>query len=529
MRESLVGEERLRAVVSNLPVVLFAYDRDGICTLSEGELLERLGLTPGQVVGQSFYDIYGDNPEIVEALRGTLSGAAVATIAQVAGVAYETYFRPLRDADGTVAGGMGVAIDVTQRVEAEEALRGSEAITRGLLDAIPDQMFRLSADGVLLSAKTGRDAGSGWAPSVLLGRKLEEVFPEPMAGLLAHGLQAALAGRERQELEYRLPDDGRERHYEAQVIPTIEDQALAIVRDVTERKRLELELRHAQKLEAIGRLSSGIAHEINTPIQFIGDNVRFLAEAFDDLWRLRDSYRRVLETVAGADPGALEEAARAEAAVDLDFLRDEVPSAVRQTLDGVDRVATIVGAMKSFGHPTAEGQAPADLDRALRDTITVAGTEFRLVADVETSFGPLPPVVCHIGDLNQVFLNLLVNAAHAIADVVAERGGRGCIRVVTRQDDKHAVIEIADTGTGIPAAIRHRVFDPFFTTKEVGKGTGQGLGLARAIVVDKHDGSIDFSGEEGVGTTFVLRLPIAGFPAPGAPAEDPQAVAGGGP
>jgi len=511
-----VGEERLRAVVSNLPVVLFAFDRDGLCTLSEGELLGGLGLAPGEVVGQSFYDIYGDNPEIVEALRGALAGEAVATIAQVAGVAYETYFRPVRDADGTVAGGMGVAIDVTQRVQAEEALRRSEAITRGLLDAIPDQMFRLSGGGVLLSAKGTRDGGPGPAPSTLLGRTLEDVFPEPMAGQLAHGLHAALESRERQELEYRLPEEGRERHYEAQVIPTVEDQALAIVRDVTERKLLELELRQAQKLEAIGRLSSGIAHEINTPIQFIGDNVRFLAEAFGDLWRLREVYRRFVETVAVADPDAVDDVTRAEAAVDLAFLGEEVPSAVRQTLDGIDRVSTIVQAMKAFGHPQSEGQEPADLNRALRDTITVAGAEFRLVADVRTSLGPLPPVVCHVGDLNQVFLNLLVNAAHAVADVVAERGGRGRIDVASRHEGEDAVIEIADTGGGVPAAIRHRLFDPFFTTKQVGRGTGQGLAMAHAVVVDKHGGSIDFLTREGVGTTFVVRVPVAGSgrPAP---------------
>jgi PAS domain S-box-containing protein len=503
--------EQLRAVVSNLPMVLFAYDRDGICTLSEGELLGPLGLTPGQVVGLSFYDIYGDNAEIVRGLRRALSGEAFATMAQVAGIAFETYFRPVRDGDGQVQGGMGVAIDVTQRVQAEEALRRSEATTKGLLDAIPDRMVWLSREGVLMSVRAAQDEDAAPLPSALLGRTVEEAFPAPMAGELRAGLRAALATRQLQELAYQLREDGRERFYEVQVIPTIDDQVLAIIRDVTGRKRLEIELRHAQKLEAIGRLASGIAHEINTPIQFVGDNARFLSDAFQDLWGLLGAHQRFADEVdRSGDRTGVEGLREAAAAADLDFLRAEVPLAVQQTLEGVERVATIVQAMRSFAHPSSAEQAPADLNRALRDTITVASSELRLVADVRTDLGPLPPVTCHLGDLNQVFLNLLVNAAQAIAEVVAERGGRGCIEVRTWQEGDEVVIAFADDGPGVPTAIRHRLFDPFFTTKEVGKGTGQGLGLARAVVVDKHRGSVDFETEEGVGTTFFVRLPVGG-------------------
>jgi signal transduction histidine kinase len=271
--------------------------------------------------------------------------------------------------------------------------------------------------------------------------------------------------------------------------------SLVLARRADRRRRaLELELRRAQKLESVGQLAAGVAHEINTPIQFVGDNLRFLHDAFGEL----------LEAVRPA-PGAQPPA---EAGMDVEFLAQEVPLAVAQALEGVERVATIVRAMKAFGHPTEAGQRANDLNEALRNTITVARNELKYAAEVQTDLADLPPVVCNLGDLNQVFLNLLVNAAHAIAEVVAE-GERGRITVRTRPAGPDVVIVVEDTGGGIPEAVRERVFDPFFTTKEVGRGTGQGLALARTII-EQHRGSIEFETEVGRGTTFTIRLPVAG-------------------
>jgi PAS domain S-box-containing protein len=280
-------------------------------------------------------------------------------------------------------------------------------------------------------------------------------------------------------------------------------------RDVSERHRLELELRHAQKLESVGRLAAGIAHEINTPIQFVGDNVRFLDTAFTDLERLLAAYRELVSTArANGDIEApvrkLDEVATE---IDIDFVMEEVPVAVAQTLEGISRVAHIVRAMKAFGHPGTEEKGRADLNEAIKNTVVVANNEIKYTADVETDLGDLPLVHCHLGDINQVVLNLVVNAAHAIG--AADRG-RGTIRISTRLDGEQAVIEVADTGTGVPPEIADKLFDPFFTTKEVGTGTGQGLALVRTLVADRHGGSIDFTSTVGAGTVFTVRLPVGG-------------------
>ena len=274
----------------------------------------------------------------------------------------------------------------------------------------------------------------------------------------------------------------------------------------------EIEQRHKVKLEAVGRLAAGIAHEINTPIQFIGDNLYFLLEAFAITDRLITTYREALHSTAEnwVERRALLEDAEREA--DFAFLQSEVPNALRQARDGVERVATIVRAMKAFGHPDQGEPEPVDLNQILSDTLVVARNELKYVADTVTDLGDLPLVVCFPGDVNQVVLNLLVNAAHAIADRVGDSGERGTITVTTTVDGGDVMVSVADDGAGIPEEIRRRVFDPFFTTKEVGRGTGQGLALARAVIVDRHGGDLRFTSEMGRGTTFTLRLPVAGRP-----------------
>jgi signal transduction histidine kinase len=264
--------------------------------------------------------------------------------------------------------------------------------------------------------------------------------------------------------------------------------------DITERKRLERQLAQAQKLESIGQLAAGIAHEINTPIQYIGDNARFLQDALSDL-------HRVIAAQGQPDASAGD--------VDLEYLQQETPKAIQQLLEGVSQVARIVRAMKEFSHPGATEKLPVDLNRAIESTLVVSRNEWKYVADVETDLArDLPQVPCLAGEINQVLLNLIVNAAHAIDDVVKTTGGKGRITVSTRRDGDWAEIRVADTGCGIPEAIRSRIFDPFFTTKDVGKGSGQGLSIAHTVIVRNHGGTIQFFSEMGSGTTFVVRLPL---------------------
>jgi len=291
------------------------------------------------------------------------------------------------------------------------------------------------------------------------------------------------------------------------------DANASLQAEMTARLQVETDLRQAHKLESVGRLASGVAHEINTPIQFVNDSVHFLQDATKDLMTVIGYLREVEASVLAGAPSreAAEAAATAAGEADLDYLVEHMPKAIDRALDGLNRVATIVRSMKEFAHPDTVEMAPIDLNRAVESTLVIARNEYKYVAEVETDFGPLPPVRCHAGDVNQAVLNIVVNAAHAIADVVAGTNARGRITVRTRlEPDDVVVVSIADTGAGIPEAIRDRIFDPFFTTKEVGRGTGQGLAIARTVIVDRHHGELTFESEVGRGTTCFLRLPVHG-------------------
>ena len=282
----------------------------------------------------------------------------------------------------------------------------------------------------------------------------------------------------------------------------------AFARDIRERRQLESQLRHAQKLEGIGQLAAGIAHEINTPTQFVTDNLTFLRDSWNSTFELLERYRSAVREAPDRLPaGAAEALERAEQSCDLSFIASEVPRAIDQSLDGAHRVARIVRAMKEFSHPDSAEKTATNLNKAIESTVTVARNEWKYVSELVTEFdAALPPVVCYPGDINQVVLNLIVNAAHAIKEKIKE-GEKGQITVRTRMLDGCVEVSVSDTGSGIAEAIRGRVFDPFFTTKEVGKGTGQGLALAYAVVVKKHGGRIWFETKVGEGTTFFITLP----------------------
>jgi signal transduction histidine kinase/HAMP domain-containing protein len=280
--------------------------------------------------------------------------------------------------------------------------------------------------------------------------------------------------------------------------------------DITEMRRAGREQAAAQKLASVGRLAAGVAHEINTPVQFVSDNVQFLRTSMTDLSTVVRAHRELQETVnAGGDvSAAARRAADIEKQVDLEYILENVPPAVDSSIDGLGRISTIVRSMKEFAHPDQAQKTFADINNAIRSTLVIAHNEYKYVADIDTQYGDLPPVQCHLGEINQVVLNLLVNASHAIADAIKDGPGRGKLTVGTRLDGDMVEISIADTGAGIPEAIRDRIFDPFFTTKEVGKGTGQGLALAHNVIVVKHGGTLRFETECEKGTTFFIRLPV---------------------
>lgn len=293
----------------------------------------------------------------------------------------------------------------------------------------------------------------------------------------------------------------------------------ALEREVRERiradqeaRKLETELRQAQKLESIGQLAAGIAHEINTPVQFVSDSVHFARDAVKDVTALLAEYQGLYGATAPGPTSAASLAAVTALAeeTDVEYLLANLPKALDRSLEGLDRVTTIVRSLKDFAHPETGEKAPADINQGIQSTLTIARNEYKYVAELETDFGTLPAVACFLGSVNQAVLNIVVNAAHAIGDVVNGTDAKGRIVVRTRVDGDFVVISISDTGGGIPEGIRERIFDPFFTTKEVGKGTGQGLAIARSVVVEKHGGELTFETVMGKGTTFLLRLPIAG-------------------
>lgn len=412
-----------------------------------------------------------------------------------------------------------VARNITQQLQAEQAFQKAHQRTMQLLGAIPSLLIGLDINTTIVWWNTTAERLLGCAASEVIGQPLSACGIPWDGGTILQGLATCQAIGEPVRLDdiaFQRPDGSKgSLGIGISLVSARKDEELCFLlmgQDITRRRQLESQLGRAQKLEAIGQLAAGIAHEINTPTQYIGDNIRFLQAAFSDLTTLLAQYEALRQGAStGQLPAPLLERIEAAAArVDVVYLLEEIPQAIQQTVEGVERVAKIVQAMKDFSHPGTGHKTPIDLNRAIESTITVARNEWKYIADMVLDLEPfLPPVPCFLGELNQVVLNLIVNAAHAIGDI-ADSGGavHGRITVSTRQEGDWVILCIADTGPGIPEAIRDKIFDPFFTTKDVGKGTGQGLAIAYDVVVQKHGGTLTFDTVEGQGTTFIIRLPL---------------------
>jgi len=429
-----------------------------------------------------------------------------------------TYY-PYHNADGLVTHIVVVSRDVTAQKQAEAALNEASARNEQLLASIPSILITVNSDDEITHLNKPAETVLGVSAKDVVGKPLLdcgipwdwfELLP-----LIKEGRQG-MKSTSLNDVKYtRL--DGKECFLNITVNPFVGESnkqagILIIGRDFTKRKILESQLSQAQKLESIEQLSAGVAHEINTPTQYVGDNIRFLQEAFTDMSDLLGHYDDLLAAAKAnkVKPELITQIEEAQDDADVEFLVEEIPAAIEQSLEGVERVSGIVRAMKEFSHPGVEQKTAIDINKAIESTITVARNEWKYVAEMKTEFDTsLPPVPCLPSEFNQAILNMIINATHAIDDIPGDGNGtKGTITVQTRRDDTWVEISIADTGTGIPEAARSKIFDHFFTTKEVGKGTGQGLSIAHGVIVDKHGGTINFESETNKGTTFFIRLPL---------------------
>lgn len=417
---------------------------------------------------------------------------------------------------------LGSLVDIEEQKRAEQLLQKMHSELEQLVSSISSIIICLSAEDVVARANDAAADLLGLSKKELLGRRVGECEIRWDVRRVLEGLERCRRTRaivRLDDLRFVRPNGkdgllGLTLHPSA---PAAEDGSIIILgADITEKKAMETQLMQALKLESIGQLAAGIAHEINTPIQYVGDNLHFLEAAFSDLTVLMERHQELAAAVASLPSGevprhvsaALEEVERAHSQVDLAFLKGEIPPAIKQALEGVERVAKIVASMKMLSHPGLKERSPFDIQEAIESAATVCRNEWKYVAELSTVFDPeLKTIHGFPGEFNQVILNLIVNAAHAIGSAV-KQGEKGRITVTTKKDGDWAEISVADTGCGIPENIRTRIFDPFFTTKDVGKGTGQGLAIAHSVITEKHGGRIWFESETGKGTTFRIRIPI---------------------
>ena len=542
---------RYQLILDSAGEGIIGLDEDGIVSFANQTAHGLLRYEPGQLIGHSFISsvqICDDHQETVlsvytdgvaqhvtnqsfRRIDGTImpvdffaapvlqdhriSGAVVVFQDATLRVQYETAMATIQqDLERLVAERtQQLSREVEIRSRTESALRESRARMKGITDCLLEGVLVVNGGGDIMFANPA-------ARSMLCPGCDDEMEGLPMDQFLYLGQETPTYFNQspwrkviKQQQGARNDDaqfttaDGRVLTVAYACSPLVVEggtaAAVILFRDIKELKDAQWDAMQASRLASVGQLAAGIAHEINTPTQYIGDNLRFLQDSFQSIKKLLDGLVPLLDQ----DIPSLSSVKACFQDEDLPYLIDEIPAALAQSQEGVDQVRRIVLSMKEFSHPGTSHKVVADINRAVESTLTVCRNTWKQVATVETRFAPdLPQILCFPSELNQVFLNLIINATHAIE--ASGKGGLGVITVSTQVSGEWLEVHIQDTGTGIPAAIRDRIFDPFFTTKAVGKGTGQGLAISRDVVLNKHGGRLDFETTEGVGTTFIVRLPV---------------------
>jgi two-component system, NtrC family, sensor kinase len=501
-----IGFTILQTIIESLPHIVFWKDERRVYRGCNAAFVRSLGLPSAEaVVGRTDAELPWAREfraEIANADAAVLSGrrryvdepredAVFGTPRPVL-----TSLLPLFQADGSIGGIIGVVTDISELRRTQEALAQTERRWELALKSSGAGVWEIDMQTGDVYRSPRICAMLGYGPdevdATVTGLN-DLVHPQDLATAVAVRDRVESGETDHIEMEYRLRcKDGSYRSIlsrgavlgrDASGMPT---RLVGTFTDITDQYADRDRAAQARKLESIGSLAAGVAHEINTPLQFVSDSVEFLRGGFDD----------ILRATAGQGDLAVE------------ALRHEIPRALDLVQEGIMRIAEIVRAMREFSHPDSRTKEAASVADLLRTALAVARHEYRQVADIRTEFAELPPFACHAGELSQVFVNLLVNAAHAIIEASPDGSRRGLITVRTRQEGAAIVVEIEDTGCGIPAGIVDRIFDPFFTTKPIGRGTGQGLSLARNVVEQRHAGRITVDSQVGRGTLMRIVLPF---------------------
>jgi PAS domain S-box-containing protein len=526
-------EETLQLLLDSTAEAIYGTDLSGCCTFCNQACLRLLGYADAScLLGRNMHEVIHHSRAdgsaypveeccIYQAFRkGCVMHVDDEVVWRSDGTCLpvEYWSHPVKR-EGKMVGCMVTFVDITERIAAQKALRRAHEEAELFIDSVPSILIGISPEARIKRWNLAAGQVFGLTAAEAANRHLANCGIQWVRRDMRAEIDSWCARRGPARIDALPFVINGETRFLGLTLKWIgageagTDELLIIGSDVTERELLGQQLRQAQKLEAIGQLAAGIAHEINTPIQYLGDNTRFLQEFWETFQSLFIIARQIrMEAPSGTiSPQTLERLDVLAEEADFDYMQEEIPHAIEQSLEGIQRVTRIVLAMKEFSHPGSEQKKSIDINHAIETTITVARNEWKYVCDVETHFDPeMPLVLCHAGEFNQVILNLLINAAQSIAQA-AETGprGRGKIVISTTRTQDAAEVSLSDTGTGIPEAIRSRVFEPFFTTKPVGKGTGQGLALAHTAIVRRHGGKIWFDSEVGKGTTFYIRIPLA--------------------
>ena len=553
------SQQILSTLISTIPIPAFYGNAQGVfvdCNKAFAETI--LGAPCENIVGQSVYEHSEIIPRALsdicskhdEKLLNNPGRQACETAVKCADGVDRDFLisrSTFSDHNGTVAGIVSVMLDLTDKNRAEKLLkdRASELIKSNeelnrqikrrkkakrtvkeahreiehLISSLPTILIGLTRENVIIHWNAVAEKVLDASAADMMGLTLSQCgidwdwdkISEAISQSLAQGCNVRV-----DNIRFRNAD-GEERYLGLTITPFNGENnsilGLTIIgADITDRVKFEAQMHQSQKMEAIGQLAAGIAHEINTPTQFVGDNTRFLQDAYGDLIEVCSLFKELTKTVKSRSLSdeLIENLEKRFDELDIAYLEEEVPLAIQQTLKGVNRIADIVQAMKIFAHPGGIEKEPININKEIEKTIIITRNEWKYVAQLITDFDPnLPSVPCHRAEFNQVILNLIINAAHAIADSNGHNSSeKGTITISSGCNGNWAEIRINDTGPGIPQEIRHRIFDLFFTTKEAGRGTGQGLAIAHSVIVEKHNGTINLETKEGNGTTFVIRLPI---------------------